>query len=266
MHPFNRPSDPAPRTASRIVATSSVPLPGVSSSRLTWSRTLVPENAPVRRPYLKLCSAKRSETIRSIIQSKPLLTNLRYVSELAKMKEAFIIPLLHPFSSTSASSQSSARHWRTSLGGFSRHGGSWRARSSESLEHISIASRSFASLVAGPFTTSTPRLTESNDDLNDTSAYRKPSKNSTPRTVSFIGATSLCQLPEDLRICLEVIENDLLEGHVRFSEALNSCYEEQLPLVRSLEDVLVKYVGSFITTFVYHWSMMSPSPTFSQVI
>ena len=55
-----------------------------------------------------------------------------------------------------------------------------------------------------------------------------------------------CQLPEDLWICLEVIENDLLEGHVRLSEALKKRYEEQYPLVRSLAEVFVNSVCCFI--------------------
>ena len=53
------------------------------------------------------------------------------------------------------------------------------------------------------------------------------------------------QLPEELRICLEVIENDLPEGHVQLSEALKKHYEEQYPLERSLADVIVS-ICSFI--------------------
>jgi hypothetical protein len=75
---------------------------------------------------------------------------------------------------------------------------------------------------------------------------RKTLKNSTSEPVTVPGAIPPRQLPEDLRICLEVIENDLLEGHVRLSEALKKRYEEQYPLVRSLADVFVSSVCSFI--------------------
>ncbi|KAF5365571.1 hypothetical protein D9758_003223 [Tetrapyrgos nigripes] len=47
------------------------------------------------------------------------------------------------------------------------------------------------------------------------------------------------QLPEDLRICLEVIDSGVFDGHKRLSEALRKRYEDQFPLVRSLADVFV---------------------------
>lgn len=50
-------------------------------------------------------------------------------------------------------------------------------------------------------------------------------------------------LPEDLRICLEVIESGVLDGHVKLSEGLKKRYEEQYPLVRSLADVFVSSVS-----------------------
>jgi len=77
-----------------------------------------------------------------------------------------------------------------------------------------------------------------------TRVLRKTHKSSTPDSVAVSGAIPPRQLPEDLRICLEVIENDLLEGHVRLSEALKKRYEEQYPLVRSLADVFVSSVCS----------------------
>ena len=73
----------------------------------------------------------------------------------------------------------------------------------------------------------------------------KTHKNSISEPAPVPGAVPPHQLPEDLRICLEVIENDLLEGHVRLSEALKKRYEEQYPLVRSLADVFVSGVRSF---------------------
>ena len=78
-----------------------------------------------------------------------------------------------------------------------------------------------------------------------TKAFRKTRKNSTTESVSVHGAIPPRQLPEDLRVCLEVIENDLLEGHARLSEALKKRYEEQYPLVRSLADVFVSSVCCF---------------------
>ncbi|KAJ3527920.1 hypothetical protein NMY22_g9604 [Coprinellus aureogranulatus] len=47
------------------------------------------------------------------------------------------------------------------------------------------------------------------------------------------------QLPEDLRICLEVIDSGVFDGHKRLCEALKKRYDDQYPLVRSLADVFV---------------------------
>lgn len=46
-------------------------------------------------------------------------------------------------------------------------------------------------------------------------------------------------LPEDLRICLQVIDGGVLDGHKRLSEGLKKRYDDQYPLVRSLADVFV---------------------------
>lgn len=58
----------------------------------------------------------------------------------------------------------------------------------------------------------------------------------------FGGSIAPQQLPEDLRVCLEVIDNGVLEGHKRLSEALKKRYDDQFPLVRSLADVFVANV------------------------
>jgi hypothetical protein len=261
--------------------------------------------------------------------------NLRYVSELAKMKETFIDPLLHPFS-TSISPQPGTPYPGTSLGDFKDYDEYLRTRPSESLEHLPIASRFLSSPVGGRSTTPAPPTTKreetphpeiSDDEIDDdiakgysskqnakhnhprspyntvanrsgrngevpfpsrshhslpppprgtnptdstqslgrqsliadsglsmkgtiqtqgTRLLRKTLKGSTSDPVTVAGAIPPRQLPEDLRICLEVIENDLLEGHVRLSEALKKRYEEQYPLVRSLADVFVSSVCSFI--------------------
>ena len=54
------------------------------------------------------------------------------------------------------------------------------------------------------------------------------------------------QLPEALRICLEVIDTGVFDGHKRLSEALKKRYDDQFPLVRSLADVFVSNVCSYI--------------------
>ncbi|PFH50657.1 hypothetical protein AMATHDRAFT_47686 [Amanita thiersii Skay4041] len=46
-------------------------------------------------------------------------------------------------------------------------------------------------------------------------------------------------LPEDFRICLEVIDGGVFDGHKKLSEALKKRYDDQFPLVRSLADVFV---------------------------
>jgi hypothetical protein len=118
-------------------------------------------------------------------------------------------------------------------------------------------------------------LTEPNDDINegfteglpliaddgvsskenirvvDVGLFHELQQSSVPEPESFSGTALSCQLPGDLRICLEVIENDLLEAHVRFSEELKKRYEERLPLVRFLEDVLVSGVRFLVTTICF---------------
>ncbi|TFK42664.1 hypothetical protein BDQ12DRAFT_676593 [Crucibulum laeve] len=62
------------------------------------------------------------------------------------------------------------------------------------------------------------------------------------------------QLPEDLRICLEVIDSGVFDGHKRLSEALKKRYDDQFPLVRSLADVFVANSDIFhgYATYVLH--------------
>ena len=83
-----------------------------------------------------------------------------------------------------------------------------------------------------------------------TRVLRETHKNPISNPALVLGAIHPRQIPEDLRRCLEVIEYDLLEGHVRLSEALKKRYEEQYPLVRSLADVLVGSVRSFVGIFL----------------
>jgi hypothetical protein len=54
------------------------------------------------------------------------------------------------------------------------------------------------------------------------------------------------QLPEALRVCLEVIDTGVFDGHKKLSEALKKRYDDQYPLVRSLADVFVSNVCSYL--------------------
>ena len=55
------------------------------------------------------------------------------------------------------------------------------------------------------------------------------------------------QLPDDLRQCLELIEDSILAGHLKLREGFRKRYVEQYPLVRSLADVVVANVGSILS-------------------
>ena len=79
----------------------------------------------------------------------------------------------------------------------------------------------------------------------------KKIRRTTPQPDSLIGdAVPPNQLPEDLRRCLEVLEDGIYNGHVTLSESLRKRYEEQYPLVRSLADVFITNVG-FSTFHIY---------------
>ncbi|KXN85461.1 RhoGEF domain-containing protein gxcJ [Leucoagaricus sp. SymC.cos] len=84
---------------------------------------------------------------------------------------------------------------------------------------------------------------------------RKFRKSETPAT-SILGDLAIPphQLPEDLRICLEVIDGGVFDGHKRLSEALKRRYDDQYPLVRSLADVFVSNSDIFhgYATYVLH--------------
>jgi hypothetical protein len=76
-------------------------------------------------------------------------------------------------------------------------------------------------------------------------------KKSQPTPVTIFNNTlAPHQLPEDLRICLEVVDSGVLDGHKRLSEALKKRYDDQFPLVRSLADVFVSNV-SFYSFVIY---------------
>ena len=75
---------------------------------------------------------------------------------------------------------------------------------------------------------------------------RKSKKSLTKADVFVNGGIAPHQLPDDLRQCLEVIEDSILAGHLKLSEGLRKRYDEQYPLVRSLADVFVANVGFII--------------------
>ncbi|KAI0673097.1 Dbl domain-containing protein [Trametes maxima] len=88
-----------------------------------------------------------------------------------------------------------------------------------------------------------------------TSRVLRKFKKSNAATDAIIpGAVPAAQLPEDLRKCLEVIEDGILDGHIRLSEGLRKRYEEQYPLVRSLADVFVSnaHILHGYATYVLH--------------
>jgi hypothetical protein len=68
---------------------------------------------------------------------------------------------------------------------------------------------------------------------------RKSKKSLTKADVIVNGGIAPHQLPDELRQCLEVIEDSILAGHLKLSEGLRKRYDEQYPLVRSLADVFV---------------------------
>jgi hypothetical protein len=50
-------------------------------------------------------------------------------------------------------------------------------------------------------------------------------------------------LPDDLEKVLKVLADGILQGHIKLAAALRRRYESQYPLVRSLADVFISYVG-----------------------
>lgn len=85
---------------------------------------------------------------------------------------------------------------------------------------------------------------------------RKFRKSQTAPAAGILGDSAIPphQLPEDLRICLEVIDGGVFDGHRRLSEALKRRYDDQYPLVRSLADVFVSNSDIFhgYATYVLH--------------
>ena len=190
------------------------------------------------------------------------------MAELLKMREAFINPLLHPYTNASSSTMikyDDPTELETLI---------------ESFEHLPIASRFLPSSATGSDesedhngnarTTSHASHRGGQSDLNsspendplehptswtpgDSSALPRSSQLARlPRGVArrfqlsvadsiAHGGISPHQLPDDLRVCLESIE-DVLAGHIKLAEVLRKRYDEQYPLVRSLTDIFMDNV------------------------
>jgi hypothetical protein len=72
---------------------------------------------------------------------------------------------------------------------------------------------------------------------------RKSKKSLTKADLIVNGGVAPHQIPDDLRQCLEVIQDSILAGHLKLNEGLRKRYDEQYPLVRSLADVFVANVS-----------------------
>lgn len=84
---------------------------------------------------------------------------------------------------------------------------------------------------------------------------RKSKKSLTKADLIVNGGVAPHQIPDDLRQCLEVIEDSILAGHLKLSEGLRKRYDEQYPLVRSLADVFVANVRLFILNLLLTWPL-----------
>jgi hypothetical protein len=88
-------------------------------------------------------------------------------------------------------------------------------------------------------------------DTPQKSSVLRKFKKSQPSPVTIFGSSlAPHQLPEDLRICLEVVDSGVLDGHKRLSEALKKRYDDQFPLVRSLADVFVSNVSELFSHYL----------------
>ena len=186
------------------------------------------------------------------------------MSELKKIKETFVDPLLHPLSSTSVSN---TPHSGAIPGDSQGHDRNSDAIPSESSEHLPIFHRPtlppIASRCATPVSQSAERGGDLNDDLteevsvhgmaeaDDVGVFHETLKDCTPESVPLPAAIPPHQLPEDLRACLEAFENSFLENHTWFSEAIKKRYEERCPLMPSTKDILVSYVR-YLPRFICH--------------
>jgi hypothetical protein len=211
------------------------------------------------------CRKRRKVRIRTFLVSKIYLQSRRYVAELLRMRETFINPLLRPHADSSSSTMidcddTNTSHLETLV---------------ESLEHFPFASRpsaagfedylalecdprepldsrtlrdSFVSLSLSLRSLRFPLRRNSNAVSTaslgrGSSVELSPTEREAFAKADFIanGCVAPHQLPDDLRLCLEAIEN-ILEDHLKLIEALRKRYNGQYPLVRSLADVFLDNV------------------------
>lgn len=250
-------------------------------------------------------------SIRAFIVSNFIKLSRRYVTELIKMKETFLIPLLHPYAGSLDLSSTTLQRECDDI--------SLLKSPVDSLEHLPIASRfltpefcdygdfegdegeagttlhasreggrgdlfcemdpreplalrkprdSFLSLfgshrssspslregsaastksldrrvLGGPSPTEKDRGRGRNVTFTDSSVQRVQQKSKETFTKADLivnGGVAPHQIPDDLRRCLEVIEDSILPGHKKLSKCLWNRYNEQFPLVRSLADIFL---------------------------
>lgn len=161
-----------------------------------------------------------------------------------------------------------------------------RGPSSSSTRSNLLPARSHQSLPpparttpGGGGVTSRQSLVETNTNFNSRSGSGTPTPGATPRGATPYGATASRKLqkpaplngdaddamvlpphllPEDLRICLEVLEGPTLKGHITLCESLRKRYDDQYPLVRSLADVFVANVRVVSLHSELAWGRIDP--------
>ena len=162
----------------------------------------------------------------------------RYVAELVKMKETFIIPLLHPYATSTITPPTMLEYDDVS----------WLDSPVDSIEHLPIASRFLSPTgIQSDKTTHVPFPSRSHQSLPspalpNLNAVSTHKKNLIETDLIANGGVAPHQIPADLRQCLEVIEDNILEGHIKLSEGLQKRYDGQYPVVRTFADIFVAYV------------------------
>ena len=254
------------------------------------------------------CCKRRKVRIRSFLLHDFINKSRRYVAELLKMRETFIIPLLHPHAISSSSTM------------IEHDDMSQVETLVDSLDQLPIASRFLSPPAAGsddpkndshasrqggqgnsnlvepdprsPLSSRTPRgsfvsVSRSHKSLRPPRTNRnamfiassgrrsfmdptpgennldrgrkptptgpsvrrmqeKPKESFTKADLIADGGVALHQIPDNLRQCLEVIEDSILQGHIRLCEGLRKRYDGQYPLVRSLTDLFLANVRFLI--------------------
>ncbi|KAG8913255.1 hypothetical protein FRC00_002787 [Tulasnella sp. 408] len=186
----------------------------------------------------------RQEVLWEIVTSEQ-----RYVSDLIKLKETFIDPLLHPYA--------------TSAPPFASDDPFFRATSpTESIEHLPIASRFLASPTPGQKPPG-----ENVAGIGTVGYSRQRTASEGPRSANRMqdDAQSIGSAEEDGDDKLGRLGSSVPylgglkgafkdRGHMTLFEGLRKRYDEQYPLVRSLADVFVanSHILKGYATYVLH--------------